>query len=404
MRSFLFFLTSYLSVLCVFPLKGQIPELNNTVEFKIVMLYYSNSTGEKAVTRFNYNRYGLLISGEWFMSDSTRSSKITYYYNDNGCLSHKKRIFSDSIIIHEFYDYDSSGKIIKERYENSDGRSGYATFHYSNDGLLLRNNAYGAKGWFNGMIQYREYLQNGKALSADIFSGTDKVGEILYTYDDQGNLKKENWDFLGKWSQTFEYCYYEVPDMVYASSNAYISASGFYDLLSEYYSYADTTGGPSLYFYDDSGKLVKKIFERSDGLKTVTTYLYDKNGLLTSSLRRYNNGLESEFRYSFTDRKVSGREFIRSDSVKGAEHYYYDEKGRLVQAVYNNMDGWLNGEIIFYHNNNDFIVSGNYSGKDQENAHLTFTYDQFDNLTKITWEFDSGIQQIYEFEYRKKYL
>ena len=101
----------------------------------------------------------------------------------------------------------------------------------------------------------------------------EKSGEILYSYDEYGNLIKEYWDFSDKWSQSFVYEYekcHNISAKSYTSSNVYIINNSDYRIIKEYYDYSNRTGRPSDYFYNENGKLLSKRFERSDGLSTET--------------------------------------------------------------------------------------------------------------------------------------
>jgi hypothetical protein len=304
-------------------------------------MYYENTGGEKGLTTFDYHHNGPLNMAVWELLDGTRNSINFYTHDDQGCLIRKYREFSDDITSTEYYTYNEQARIVREHFERSDSVSGTAVYEYDNSGLLKTMRCLNYKGWFTGDIGYT-CDANGVKLRASITRDGNEIGTIRYDYDENGNLMKEHWDFLGKWSQTFSYeyeCSPETPLKKYSSSNVFLQLNPNARVIREYYDYADETEGPSNYTYNDMGKLLKKRFERSDGLTTETFYLYNGLGNLTKSYRKYSNGLTAVFSYAFTkDGNLKERSFKRDDGKNGFESYKYDEDGKLKSARYVNVD------------------------------------------------------------------
>ena len=71
---------------------------------------------------------------------------------------------------------------------------------------------------------------------------------------------------------------------------------------------------------------------------------------------------------------------------------------QLIQAEWEDFDGWLNGTIIFEHDGNGRIISGKFSGNPL-NAEIHFTYENCNNPIKIHWVFENGDTQTYRFTY-----
>ncbi len=188
----------------------------------------------------------------------------------------------------------------------------------------------------------------------------------------------------------------------YTSSNVFINGDGDYLLVSEQYSFSNQGGGPSYFKYDPDGALTEKIFERSDGIRTVTRYFYDKRGILLESIRDFGNGKKDLFSYIYNDqRKLVKRVMKRSNGQRGSESYLYGPKGELAEARWINFDGWISGTIRFQHNNKHQITKGQFRGK-RFNAEIDFSYDSNGNLHRIHWQFSFGQSQTYVFKYRKK--
>lgn len=382
---------------------AQIPEFQNSENFKLIRLHYSNSNGEEGITEFDFDSKGALLFASWKLLNNERSSINTYVYNSDQKLIEKTRIFSDSINTTQSFDYNRCGFLEIETYHRSDGITGTVKYLYDNTGKLIIAECQGLNGWFFGKIEYG-YSKYGILDKAEIFDKTQRIGEIIYEYDINGNLKKEFWNFNGVWTQTFLYEYYEIPKMTCTISNPYIINNQYYQVESEYYEYTGAAGGPSEYEYNEDGKLVSKTYTRSDGLITETDYLYNEKGILITSERRYKDGQKANFYYEFDDLgKLTSRTYNRSDGLKGMESYFYNEEGLLERSQLKNMDAWLSGNILYTHFEDGRIKSGFFEGDDNFNADILFAYDKYYNLIKIKWDFTFGKSQIYTFKYESIY-
>jgi hypothetical protein len=372
---------------------------NPAPAFRPVRLSYENATGERAVTRYFYDRMGLNYKAHWQLEDSSRSS-VNYYEHDTlGNQIRKYREFSDSLTSDQHFFFDDAGRLTGEDFFRSDGVEGRADYDYDSQGRCIRARCRGLNGWFHGELHFR-YDPGGIKRAAGIYREGDSIGFIEYQYDDYGNLTREHWDFNGQWWQSFAYEYQMEAGRTYTSSSVFISESKWFRVKEEYYTYNDETGGPSYYLYDGDGKLAEKEFVRSDGLSTRTTYQYDSTGLLRSSLREYYDGITAEFHYWYNiDRKLLVRTFERSDGGSGSETYRYDDSGLLEKGEWINFDNWLNGTLSFEYGEKGLIQSGKFAGGDGFDANLRFVYDLNQNLVSISWKFSFGAFQKYEFLY-----
>ena len=376
---------------------------NLTEKYHPVKLYYENASGEKAISYFHYNADGINDKSYWTTLDSSRYSHNWQTFDQQGNLIRKYREFSDSLISSNIYKYDNSGNLIEESFERSDGIGGTTTYKYNDKGWLLSADCQGLNGWFYGFISYQNDKQ-GQKLRAIITKDSAEIGAITYTYDETGNLKEEFWDFPDVWNQTFIYdydLYIDSQPTSYSSANVFITNTAKYQVVKEEYDFNNEQGGPSFYEYDSAGKLLRKIFERSDGFRTETTFEYDSSGLLVMSARSYSSGLTGTFSYEYNgNRRLVKRIFERSDGVAGSELYEYDYKMNLVKAEYQNFDSWLTGTLTFQHDDSGRLVSGFFDGSEFD-ADLSFSYDVDGNIVKIHWEFTFGKAQTYQFEYQK---
>jgi YD repeat-containing protein len=366
---------------------------------RLARMGYVNTQGEDGVSIYHYRRDGVLGAGTWLLTDRSRYSANYYVYDDKGRMVEKYREFSEGRISTQRFEHDAAGNVIRESYERSDGRSGYADFTWDDAGRLLTADCRKLRGWFVGFVQY-EY-EDGRLVSATITRDEQPYGAIRYVYDDSGRLVEETWDLAGgKWSQTFTYEYEPLPARHYSASSPFLMMNPAYRVTAESYDFNSKGGGPSHYTYDDEGRLVKKVFERSDGLRTETNYTFDGLGNLVSSHRVYHDGRTADFLYSYDDAmRLIGKTFTQSTGEEGFEEYHYDRLGRLVGATYRNMDFWLNGELSFAYDDWGHLDSGRFSGRDGFDAELDFDTDDQGNVLRMHWAFSNGTTQTYTFDY-----
>ncbi|MFC2115441.1 hypothetical protein ACFLTU_03150 [Bacteroidota bacterium] len=365
-------------------------------KYRLIKLHYDNSDGEEGVTHFYYNREGNNYMAIWQLADSSRSSLNYHSLDSAGRIIKKSRDFSDGIKSVQHFEYDRKGNLLSEDFSRSDSVTGLVNYIYTEDGKLQSADCRGLNGWFYGQIMYE--WEDGKKVAANLMRDSVSIGNIVYEYEDM-RLIREHWDFDGKWSQTFAYEYQKAARQSYTSPNVFICESPWFRISSEYYEFNGKQGGPSLYTYDETGRLIEKEYIRSDGLRTLSTYQYDSTGLLDLSLRDYQDGRSTDFLYWYSvDRQLLVKTFMWSDSTSGSETYRYED-GLLKRGEYVNVDGWLNGILDINCSSDGIVSSASFKGNDGFDAELNFAYDRNFNLTKIHWEFSSGDNQSYFFKY-----
>ncbi|MEE9441724.1 MAG: hypothetical protein V3V99_03555 [candidate division Zixibacteria bacterium] len=371
---------------------------------RIVKLHYENTSGENGFTTFFYDDNGLMYGARWELLDGNRHSDDYHILNKRGQIIRKYREFSDTLTSDNWYEYDEGGNLTGEIFERSDGVTGTTQYIYDENKRRIKADCNGLKGWFFGDIDYR-HDDKGRVISADITRDGENIGTIAYTYNQYDSLETKIWKFGDDWSQTFKYEYeeYQMPEKInYASANVFIAHPEKYRVKIENYDYNNEQGGPSHYEYETGGRLVKKTFVRSDGLKTETTFEYDDNGILLKSYRAYHDGKTGTFEYTYNgNRKLVERLFERSDGFEGSEHYEYDGKGLLTKANYKNFDTWLSGVITFTHDDQGDLKTGLFKGENDFDADIEFNCDDNGNVIKIHWKFTFDQTQTYLFEYEK---
>lgn len=391
----------FLPTVC-FSAKIQVPELQNSENYLLLKLHYSNSTGERAITDFEYDAYGNLFISSWELLSGERSSENRYVLDNNGLILEKHRVFSDSITARQDFHYNRCGWLLRETFARSDGLEGEVLYTYNDHGKLLEAECHNLNGWFSGKIKYN-YNAYDVLFHADVENKDEKIGDIVYEYDINGNLRMEKWDLNGTWQQTYVFEYIRFPDQMNISANPLIHNSKFYRIEEEYYDYTGGGTGPSIYEYEGN-KLVRKIFQRSDGLRTETTFRYDDSGSLLNGAREYSDGKKADIRYTYDEaQRIVSCTFKRSDGLEGEEKYFYDSEGRLAMAYIRKLDAWLTGTVAFSHDADGKPVKGYFKGENDFDAEIYLDYDDFKNLVKIRWDFSFGKSQVYTYRYRATY-
>jgi antitoxin component YwqK of YwqJK toxin-antitoxin module len=366
-------------------------------------MHYENTSGEKGVSIYDVStsKPDLAV---WELLDGSRYSLNELSYDDTGNLVQKARVFSDSLTSMTTYEYDESGNKIHETFSRSDGRTGEVDYIHEG-GRLIRADCRGLNGWFHGVLDI-EYDDSGLKTGTTITKDGESIGSITYTYDENGNLGEEVWQFHSGWSQTFRYEYVRVigDPRSFKTSSPFIPDMAGVRVATEQYDWSGQGGGPSFYQYaEGTNRLLRKRFVRSDGLETVTRYLYGPSGELLRSFRSYADGRVGLFRYVYDGQlHLTSKEFFRSDGLKGLETFEYDGKGRLVAAEYLNMDGWLTGSISFAPDESGHPAEAAFTGTgDREGleAEIEFENNDTGQPTRIHWDFGEGRSQTYTFEY-----
>jgi len=365
--------------------------------YQIDKLKYKNASGEVATTIFFYDHNNTLYKAFWTLDNNERWS-LNYYERDSrGNLCSAFREFSDGLFTYEDFQFDKKGNITTEQFNRSDGLSGMATYVYKNN-KCVKADYEKHKGWLSGTVYY--YYEKGRKTRAELILHDEIRCEISYDYDKADNLIEEYWDFQGRWNQTYTYEYRKVNMQSNHYTSPYFQDLGEYRISKEDYTFNNKIGGPSRYYYNDKGHLEKKIFERSDGIRTTTVFTYHKNGQLKSSARDYSDGNSGYFTYLYDEQdRLIKREFFKNDSSVALESHLYDSEGRLTLTHLKNFDGWLNGTIEYKHNKSGKVSKGVFHGQDGFDAVLNFTYNVEGLLTDLVWEMSTGDVQKYQFEY-----
>ncbi len=361
-------------------------------------LHYENAGGEKGVTTHVYDADGACIRSIWELLDGSRWSTNTYTYDGAGRMTGKHRVFSDGITSDQTFTYDQKGRLVAETFVRSDGAQGTVRHEFSDDGSVETAICDRMNGWLTGTIRYQLDGDRGRVSGALERDGR-KLGTIRFTRNGEGLVETEHWQ-IGNWTQTFRHEYERVNCLAPTTSNPYVPGDCNVRVSHEDYTFDGKMGGPSAYRYGDDGRLLEKVFIRSDGVRTVTRYEYDSHNILKASTRTFQSGRETRFAYTVdAHRRLVLRSWIDGDGKPCKELYEYGSDGRLARARYVGMDGWLTGDLVFRHDRYGRLETGTFVGDNGLTATIRFTCGEHDLPEVIRWEFDDGHFQEYRFTY-----
>lgn len=392
------YLCIYLIIILAHQAIGQ-PFGNSSGNYQVYKLEYTNSSGEKGTTLFAHNAKGILYQSYWSLDNKSRSSENYYESDEHGNIISAWRKFSDGKTSQEFFLYDSLGNKIHEDFFRSDSVFGFADYIYD-AGLLKTAHLNNYKGWLSGTLQFT-YNNNRQPARAELKQGNKTLAQVSYQYDSLHNLEIENWDFSGKWQQTFHYYYTSIDtEKNYYTSPYLVNGLIPQRVSRETYSFNNEIGGPSSYVYNAQGELERKIFTRSDSLQTVTNYFYDADHMLTKSVRNFDDGKQTTFTYTYNAANLLiARKAYQNKQLIAYEAHIYNQAGQLLQTQLSNFDGWLTGTITYESNFWGSPETGHFIDSQGFDADLKFAYNNNLQLVKLTWIFSFGKFQEYTFTY-----
>jgi len=237
-----------------------------------------------------------------------------------------------------------------------------------------------------------------KVLKYSNSSASKLTGEVVYSYDEAGNMVKESFYDCNSTSILERYNEYEYSGNKKTKMKIFDGVSGN-PTLGTYYEYkyeGDLLVKEELYCgrgcynsfihsinyeYDSSGNLVRKyryepeLIERfggrvyADGIINDTKYIYDnQNRLITVLSSTYAGGVDG-VDYFFVEYPSEKYEYDNVGRVIKLEHYGYKDFNGYVERFYNGTSN-LPEKELFYDKN------GNQTRKHQH------YYDSFGNLTE----------------------
>ena len=360
---------------------------------------YTDEYGQ--ITAYTYD-------SQWrVVTETTDGTTTTYTYDDMGnVLSSVTEDAEDN----SYYTYDKKGNVIRE--QNGDSYTYYT--YDDNNNVLVRATI---KEEYEGEIP-NIYNPDLTCFDAVCYTYDDK-GRLLrgkdinensidYAYDNAGNVIKETIKITENGEmKTIDiiYTYDDLGNILtkqhYEDSASYIYDNAGRTLLAKEGDSVTRT------LYDDLGRVVQEISAEDydstkDGLPAENTYsdptagqtyVYAENGNLASETNRL--GVTTNYQYNDVGAKIKESfdiyEFNYTDDgnllnvkIGGAEtiSYTYDDSGNLVSENY------ANGSKIRYEYNDDGYVTAQYRDN-STSPYVTFAYNTEGELTqKINYDSD----------------
>jgi hypothetical protein len=122
-----------------------------------------------------------------------------------------------------------------------------------------------------------------------------------------------------------------------------------------------------------------KQFDKDGNVEWVTKYTYNDNGKLIVDSSFY-NGVNFSYMHN----------------------YEYDEDGNLTEKNEYNSNGNFSSKYIYVYNlKKQLIEEKGYNSQREQNIHITYKYDEFENLFKKEYFKNNKVTATYEYEYDK---
>lgn len=355
----------------------------------IVIMVGENPKYQKVL--YEYNNLNQKIKKTQIYTEGEQAEEkigpvTSYEYDKCGNLT-KETINGNSTV----YTYNKEGKVTKEIDANGNAKT------YEYDALQNVTKVIDAKGVStNYTYDDRNNLikvdiagvvqeENSYNLLNDKISSKDELGnEILYTYNNRGNLTKVTEVDTG---YEVENKYYKDENVALKIDNSDLKVKYEYDwkdnVIKEESSKLDGTENITLKTsYDEVGN---KISE-TDGNNNTTTYSYDSKDNLVQKTDA--NGNTTIYEYDRFDNMIS-----ETDHLGNKKTYVYDLLNRLIEKK----DSY--GNVI---EKLEYDEQGRQTKSiDANNNSIKYEYDKVDNVVKIIDELESVETFEYDANYNK---
>ncbi len=263
----------------------------------------------------------------------------------------------------------------------------------------------------NGNLVLRQRTENGRV-----------CGTTRYTYDDHNNILTEAGIHPDDGHVTYS-CEYTYSDQGYQVVRKSYNLDS--TLSHEYSTSYDAHGrllcdGDTLYYYDESGNMVK--WENLT-LNSFSTFQYENNNLLTqiyyergSEIYRYektydaqghllidshiDNGVEidrNEYSYDTKGNKTE-QKYFEYDILKYHTTYTYDEQGNLLEFVSLELSTGHKDKTTYTYDHQNRKLSEEHMQGNQPYRY-TWTYDDFGNLVSYAIYRDGDLMGYANWQY-----
>lgn len=176
------------------------------------LTYYSyNAEGECTFhTEYTYDKQGNCLGSKNYRQDGTLSSEYVYSYDENGYLIEEHYTFDGEVTAYR-YEYNESYTQMTEYRVGESGEYISSVETYGEEGNILTRDGYRADGSQSAMITYT-YDDAGRLVREDhpSFFETQASYEVLYTYDENGNMTVKNVDYYYGYQDEYTYEAFDI--------------------------------------------------------------------------------------------------------------------------------------------------------------------------------------------------
>ena len=307
----------------------------------------SNSTNEHC--KYSFDREGNITEIQIFDTLSSVKYKQIFTYNDLWLPSHIESFqYQDKKeVAHSLETYTYKGKEVALR-----------------ETVISTNFDKKKKNVFKDITKFNHKDQKE---SISVYAGNKLQAKMTFTYDDKGNLTKEEYkSLINKEENTTTYAYLSNGKVWQKTS--YETHSGEKDRKeNEIITY---------YIYDANGNLVEDQYIGMEDVKVVTSYCYEDNKL--------------KERYTYVQEALKSITFWREENGKTTQQEEFSPEGKLQGGVYYTYDDKRNCTMELYKSFNERTRTIETTGK------TIYKYDIYNNCTYEAKFFRDSLEYLIE--------
>ncbi len=164
---------------------------------------YSFNGENGGPSHFYYSGNGMLDKKIFARSDGVETH-TRFFYDESGILKKSIRNYNNGDSLIFTYEYNSDRKLKKREGVHSNGEKSIEKYYYDKD-QLVKAEWTNFDFWLTGNLKF-EHANTG-LIAAGTFTGQDFNADLIFKYDESGNLSAIRWNFsFGKYQEyTFDY-------------------------------------------------------------------------------------------------------------------------------------------------------------------------------------------------------
>jgi hypothetical protein len=187
-----------------------------------------------------------------------------------------------------------------------------------------------------------------------------------------------------------------------AASQPYGNAVSGFRITRLDYDNSSGEKGSTNFRYNNRGELIKSYWFLENGSRSSeNSYQLDVNGKIVCTIRKYSDEIITSelFFYDAIGNKTR-EHFFSSDGKSGNACYSYSDN-LLMEAVFTNHKGWLNGVFRNRYNGQGRPDSAFLTRNNKPICTVLYTYDTIGNLALEHWDFNGKWEQDFRYIYQR---